>query len=72
MGIRARLGFHVSSPAGKGIINFVVVYCRVSARESRFGNLRGKIWQYFECYCNYLSVKMIARWVAVLRAKEKC
>ena len=72
MGIHARLSFHVSSPAGTGIINFGVVYCRVSARESRFGNLRGKIWQYFECYCNYLRIRVIARCVAILRAKEEC
>ena len=47
-------------------------YCRVSARESRFGNKRAKIRQYFECCRNYLRVKMIAQGVALLKAKEKC
>ena len=56
----------------KGLINFGVVYCREDANESRFENQRGKIWQYFECYCNYLKVRLIARRVAVLRAKEDC
>ncbi len=47
-------------------------YCRVSARESRFGNKRGKIRQYFECCSNCLRVKMIAQRVVLLKAKEKC
>ena len=56
----------------KGLINFGVVYCRVSGGESRFRNLRGKICEYFEGYCNYLKVRLIARRVAVLKAKEDC
>ncbi|MDY6408829.1 MAG: hypothetical protein SPK71_03160, partial [Prevotella sp.] len=56
----------------KGLINFGVVYCRVSGGESRFGNLRGKICRYFEGCCNCLRVRVIAWRVAVLRAKEEC
>ena len=43
----------------KTLINFRLVYCCVSARESRFRNHRGKIWLYFECCHNCLTVSMI-------------
>ena len=45
---------------------FWLVYCRENARETRFGNLRGKICPKFACICNYLDVSLLMRSICVL------
>ena len=72
MGIRARLGFHVSSPAGKGIINFEAVYPRENAIGSRFENQRGKIRPKFACIRNCLTVWLLSSNIRPVCNKHEC
>ena len=72
MGIRARLDFHVSSPAGKGIINFGAVYPRENALGSRFENRRGKIRPKFACTRNYLTVWLLSSNIRLVCNKDEC
>ena len=51
---------------------FWLVYCRENARESRFGNRRGKIREYFACWRNRLTVSLLTRNISVSRGKWIC
>ena len=55
------LTFVIRPHERKDIINFGLVYCRVSADESSFRNLRGKICPKFACECNRLRVSLLVR-----------
>ena len=51
---------------------FLPVYCRENARESRFKNHRGKICPYFAHFHNSLTTSLLTPCISILPNKHKC
>ena len=61
------------SPSAKKNTNqFWLIYCRENARESRFGNLRGKICPKFAHIYNCLTVSLLIENTSLSPTKCMC